>query len=176
MFDNFFLNNVKKNHFFFNTVFFKNFFFKGVLSLKYNNFSNFFIFYFLFNFLFGIFPFSYKVNLKAFDFNSLDSGLFKIIFFCSIFNNRFISVFLKQNFTLNFLSNFRKERGVEDFPLIYFLNFNNKLFYANFFNILDIFYLSVFNSVDAYFSKKNITLDFCLLLNKNNSLNILETS
>jgi hypothetical protein len=176
MFDNFFLNNTKKNYFFFNTPFFKNFFFKGVLSLKYNNFYGFFIFYFLFNFLFGIFPFSYKINLRIFDFNSLDSGFFKIIFFCNIFKDSFISIFLKQNFTFIFLSNFKKENIFKDFPVIYVLDFTKNFFYMNFFNIWDIFYLFNFNNLDNLSIQKNTALYFCLALNKNNPLRIFETS
>lgn len=176
MFDNYFLSNSKKNNFFFNTALFKNFFFKSSLSLKYNNFFTLFTFYFLFNFLFGVFPFSYKVNLRAFDFNSLDSGLFKIIFFCNTFSNDFIYIFLRQNFTLTFLSNFRKEKIFKDFPIVYTLNFNSKFFYMGFFNIWDIFYLPISNHIDNYSTKKNISLDFCLALNKNNTINILETS
>lgn len=175
MFDNTFLNNIKKNFFFYNVPFFKNFFLKGTLSLKNGNFCDFFIFYFLFNFLFGIFPFSYKIGLRAFDFNNLDSGSFKTNFFFNIFNCDVIFLFLKYNFVFIFLSNFKKENIFKDFPIIYNINFSGKFFYTNIFNIYDIFYLPNFDDIDIFSLQKNIIFNYCLSLNKSNSINIIET-
>src|SRR5690349_7199618 len=107
MLDILFLNNIKKN-FFFNTPFFKNFLVRGVLHIKHGNFYNFFIFYFLFNFLFGVFPLSYKINMRGFDLDYSNSDFFKIIFFCTFNRNYFYLPFGK-NFAFVLLSNLEKE-------------------------------------------------------------------
>jgi hypothetical protein len=177
MFDTLLLNTTKKNYFFFNLNFlFKIFFFKSVFSLTYGSFYNFFIFYFLFNFLFGVFPFSYKVNLKTFDSANLDSGRFKIIFFYNTFFNNPVFIFLKQSFNFTFLSNFRSERILSDFPINYNFSLSKSFFYINFFNIWDLFYLRGLDNIKNYFIPKSAILDFCLTLNKNYSININETT
>lgn len=137
MFDILFLGSTKKNRFFSNLYpSFKKFFFKSSLTLKYNSFYNFFIFYFLFNFLFGTFPFSFKIDLRKFDLNNLDTGFFKIIFFYNSRINNSVMFFLKQNINFTFLSNFSLEsNSLLDFPFVHKSNFNSNSLYINFFNM-----------------------------------------
>lgn len=178
MFDILFLNSTKKNCFFSNMYPpFKTLFFKSSLILKYGSFYNFFIFYFLFNFLFGVFPFSYKIDLKKFDLNNLDAGFFKIIFF---YNSRVdgSAIFhLRQNINFTFLSNFNLEStNLLDFPFIHNFNFKSNSLYINFFNMWDIFYLFGLTNIKNYIVRSDSILNFCLTLNKNNYINLNETS